>query len=727
MKTMDSLPQILGRSDKATNEQSSYVLEPVEIRLIADGKLANLADFAASSRLNATDPKGDTPLHIAARIGNLALCDLFIRSGADPGSLNHDRHTPADVAFAEGHGVAAQLLASLVARSSEPAAVVGREKNPEFEIATAGIETGTGHNFEVIQRLGPDHAADDLDDLLSFEAQTEPEEFFGQYTGETASGTFVAPVSSAPAVSDDEDGNWDLDLSSAQIAGEGIGSPTAPTADHGTENDFLKVRNRGRQSVKRAVVQTGTRLSIDSEICIAWAENILAKGWCSFGDIDGLVAFCEGNGDLEDLRINLQRTVEVAGVYLIEQNPESDIGLFDAGSDVSSDELVEAIQANLTRATRLPGTQRFNMEKADESRLVEPMVRTSKELHLGILASEPAIRLVLSIFGKVLEGSIEPRALTIRSLNLSRQEEAETAAFIRAGEALKAWSADGRILNGKRRRTALESLQALDLTVEFQHALISLLSKHEQYAAEARILCTLLSAFELATEKLILSHLPYVRRFASRNVGEGEDIEDVFQVTFMGLQRSIRRFDPERGYRFLIYATYWMRQALVRWRADEGSAIRVPVHRQEVLARLDRATDLLDVRVDGVISDRDIATGLGLSIQHVRQFRSIPRKSEYPENNEAWDDLLPPERFKDPTNEPDASRIVDDLLAELPERQAEIIRMRFGIGREAEMTLEEIGKLYGVTRERIRQIEAKALLFISHPVRKRLLQTLLGR
>jgi Ankyrin repeat len=103
MKVMDSLPQILGKNDQATNEPNSYVLEPVEIRLIADGKLANITDFAASSRLNATDPKGDAPLHTAARIGNPALCDLFIRSGADPGSLNHARQTPADVAFAEGN------------------------------------------------------------------------------------------------------------------------------------------------------------------------------------------------------------------------------------------------------------------------------------------------------------------------------------------------------------------------------------------------------------------------------------------------------------------------------------------------------------------------------------------------------------------------------------------------------------------------------------------------
>jgi RNA polymerase primary sigma factor len=170
MKIMDSLSQIIARSDQATNEHKSYALERFEIRLIADGKLVNLADFAQSSRLNATDPKGDTPLQLAARIGNLALCDLFIRSGADPWLLNHDRQTPADVASAEGHGFAAQLLSSLVARSLEPARVVGREKSPELEIATAGIETVTGHNIKVVQQVEPDNATDDLDNLLSTSA-----------------------------------------------------------------------------------------------------------------------------------------------------------------------------------------------------------------------------------------------------------------------------------------------------------------------------------------------------------------------------------------------------------------------------------------------------------------------------------------------------------------------------------------------------------------------------
>jgi len=318
MKIMDRLSRIFGSRDQTTSEQESHVLGPFEIRLIAEGKLEKLGEFAASSRLHVADPKGDTPLHLAARMGNLAVCDLFIRSGADIGALNHDQQTPAEVAFAEGHGLAAQLLSSLVARSTETETEPVNESEVSFyvESVVAGPDAVRENPFNVFPETEPADATDDLDDLLNFEAEAEPEEFFDQQTGDTASGTFVALVSSSPVVSDDEDGEWDLDLSPAPIAGEGIGSTAAAVADHGAESDFLQVRNRGRQSVKRAVVQTGTRVSIDPDLCHTWAEEILAKGWCSLNDIDSLVAHCKGNGDLEELRTNLRRNLEAAGFDL---------------------------------------------------------------------------------------------------------------------------------------------------------------------------------------------------------------------------------------------------------------------------------------------------------------------------------------------------------------------------------------------------------------------------
>lgn len=723
MKIMDRLSRILGSRDQATSEAESHVLRPFEIRLIAEGKLESLADFAASSRLHATDPKGDTPLHLAARMGNLAVCDLFIRSGADLGSLNHDRQTPVDLAFAEGHGFAAQLLSSLVTTS--PGTVDEYEGLSEIETAPIGTDAVPERRFIVVQETEPDDTTDDLDDLLSFESEADPEEFFGQHTGETASGTFVTLVSSAPAVSDDEDGNWDLDLSPAPIAGEGIGSSAALATDHGADSDFLKVRNRGRQSVKRAVIQTGTRMSIDPELCITWAEEILAKGRCSLDDIDRLVAHCEGNGDLEELRTNLRRNLEAAG-FDLDQATGHDAGLWDAVSDTSSDDLADAIEAALTRRTRLPGTQRFVMDKSEELQLLEPMMRAKQELQLGILASETAVKTILDVIESIRDGSRDPGFVSLRTITPSRPGDAETSDVMAAADALRSWHANGRVMDGKRRREALKALEALDLSLAFHKELVCRVEQFPACQAEASQLEAEILVFESATEHLIREHLPYVRRFASRNVEEGEDPEDVFQVAFMGLQRSTRRFDPERGYRFLIYATYWMRQAITRWRSDEGAAIRIPVHRNEKITKLDRALERLDVRVGGAVSDLELAEELEWTIDEVRQFRSILREAEYPESLDDWDDLLPEPSGVDVFDEAETERIVTDALAELPERQADVIRMRFGIGRDSDMTLEEIGQIYGVTRERIRQIEAKGLDRLSHPGRKRRLQELLG-
>ncbi|MGQ2909429.1 MAG: sigma-70 family RNA polymerase sigma factor [Aliihoeflea sp.] len=727
MKIMDKLSRIFGNRDQATSEPESHFLGPFEIRLIAEGKLERLAQFAASSRLHATDPKGDTPLHLAARMGNLAVCDLFIRSGVDPGALNHDRQTPAGVAFAEGHGLAAQLLSSLVEGSQETETVTVGEREISLVVETVVTRPDAvpEHHFAVMQETESADRTDDLDDLLTFEAEAEPEDFFDQYAGDTASGIFVAFVGSSPVVSDDEDGDWDLDLSSAPIAGEGIGSSAGVAADYGSESDFLQVRNRGRQSVKRAIVQTGTRMSIDPDLCFSWAEEILAKGHCSLDDIDRLVADSGGNGDLEELRINLQRNLEAAG-FDLDQVTGHDADRWDAVLDTSSDDLADAIEAALSRRTRLPGTQRFLMVKSEELQLLEPMMRAKQALQLGILASETAVETILDVMDSIRDGSRDPASVSLRTIIPSRPGHAETSEVMAAADALWSWHTTGRVMDGKRRRVALAALEALDLSLAFHKELVRRLEQFPARQAEASQLEAEILISESATEHLIREHLPYVRRFASRNVEKGEDPEDVFQVAFMGLQRSTKRFDPERGYRFLIYATYWMRQAVTRWRADEGAAIRIPVHRSEKITKLDRALERLDVRVGGAVSDFELGEELEWTINEVRQFRSIPREAEYPASLDDWDNLLTNPSEVDVFDQAETERIVTDALADLPEREADVIRMRFGIGRDSDMTLEEIGQIYGVTRERIRQIEARGLDRLSHPGRKRRLQELLG-
>lgn len=701
------------------------ILSLDEIRLIEEGTVERLEAFVASERVNAADSDGNTPLHIAARTGNLPLCDLFIRGGADPNSLNRDQKTPAELAGEFGHLLLGRLLKSFVL--AQPEAPSGEAKADRSTAIDVRISTPLLAR-DTASLVGGDAATNELDELPRFEAEEAAEEFFQRTDGRAPSVELIAQVIPGTLVTIEEAGSWELDTSPSSILGEGIRSdvvaqPVQAQGDH----DFLKVRHRGRQSTRQAVVQAGTHLSIPYNYCKAWSDDVIAKGHARTSDIEALITECRGNGDFCDLFVSLRRNIEASGLSVLDGEETSSDCLWDAATELDGTELAELVQAVLTRATQLPGTQRFIMDTNDERRLTGQLTRARQSLDLCVLASDTAMRLVLSIFARVIEGSIEPRSLTARSLKLLQRSDPETEGFIKAGESLKAWTANGRVMHGKDRREALAAIETLELTVEFQHALTSLMSKHEQFLDDANQIRSALSSYEEISERFLLEHLPYARRFASRNVGIDEDPEDVFQVTFIGLQRAIRRFDPERGYRFLIYATYWMRQGLLRWRADEGSAIRVPVHRQEDLARLDDAAERLDIRFDGNLSHQTLAAELSLPVEHVKRLRDIPRLPIYIDASDDWDFIFVPEGTDDPTSQTEAVAIVESLLADLPERQADVIRMRFGIGRDAEMTLEEIGKLFGVTRERIRQIEAKALRTLSHPGRLRHLQAVLGR
>ncbi|WP_328824649.1 sigma-70 family RNA polymerase sigma factor [Mesorhizobium neociceri] len=700
-------------------------LDLAEIRLIADNRTEQLAGFASSPRVHAVDPKGDTPLHIAARMGNLALCDLFIRSGADPGARNHDRQSPADVASAEGHLIAAQLLFSLVGGPHVDTSRVVLAEVPRGDVGFTDEHALPSPAVEPAP-FEPDEDQIALDDRLNFEPEEDAEHYFDRSAGDSASGTFVALVTSSPTDSTATDVDWEIELSSAQIAGDGIGSEAAITPDHGGEHDFLKVGNRGRQSTRRAVVSSGTRLSIDPEYCLTWAAEILEKRYFSSEDLDTLISLCEGNGETDDLRFNLIQLLERAGLELFDEAIASGDILWDIRSDVSTDGLAEAIEAAFSRATRLPGTRRFDMDKSDEARLLAPLLRAKQQLQLWILSCEPAVKAVLGAIDKVLDGSWKPDMVTMRPLLPSRPENAETAAFSNAGQILRSWNSGGRVMDGRRRREALEALETLDLSPTFHNAIMRVLAQYEPYIEASHNLDGLISAFEMAIERLILEHLPYARRFAARSVEEGEDPEDVFQVAFLGLQRASRRFDPERGHRFIVYSTFWMRQALARWRADEGAIVRIPVHRHQKLTELDRTVEKLEGTHGRFPTVPELVAELGWDTGEVEQLLCIPRHHSGTHVFEDWDGAISTPDQEVALCQMEIARIVSEALAELPDRQADVVSMRFGIGREDEMTLEEIGQVYGVTRERIRQIEAKAFRYLTNPGRIRGLKSLLG-
>ena len=728
MRFVDRLSR-LARRGKVSEEVPDELLTPIEVRLITNNLTKDLVTFAGTSRLHSTDPKGDTPLHIAARIGNLAICDLFISAGADAAAQNNDRQTPADLALSEGHLIAAQLLTSLVENSlvdtSQTMPTLTKDAQDETPVPICRtLETSLVNSRTVGQE--PVEQFFDLDDILDFHPEIDPEEFFDNSSGKTVSGTFVALVKVPWTEPNDANADWEIDLSPGQVVGEGIDSEASlePTKDG--DNDFLKVRKRGRRSIKRATLQSGTRISIETVDCLAWTSAVVERGSFNSEDIFNLVSLAKGNGDFDDMCSNLQRTLEAAGLDVVDDIYTQFESGWDTKSNVSVEELAEAVSAALTRATRPPGTQRFNIDKALEMRLLEPMVRAKQEMQLAILACEPATEIIISRVDDVLLGDTDPSSITMRSVVPTRPEHQETKEFFEAAETLKAWGINGRVMDGKRRREALKALEALDLKLSFHKHLLESLAELPATSTASLHLDTLISTFESAVERLILEHLPHARRFAARNVEEGEDPEEVFQVAFIGLQRSTRRFDPERGHRFVIYSTFWMKQALARWRADEGSLIRIPVHRYQKLTELDNACETLNLKLRRDPTAVEIAEALGWNVQHVNAFLQIPRQSNDMSSFDEWPGaILEPEQ-EELVDQAATLKLASEALAQIEERQAEIIRMRFGIGGDEEMTLEEIGQIYGVTRERIRQIEGKGLRKLSRPDSKRRTQKQVG-
>ncbi|MDO9520108.1 MAG: sigma-70 family RNA polymerase sigma factor [Pseudohongiella sp.] len=700
-----------------------------EIDLILSGNIKSMAAFIESRRINLLSKNGDTPLHFAARAGNLAICDLLIQNGADPESLNYNMQTAAEVAFAEGHVVAAELLHSLIAK---PQCV---DVSELFDnLCNTNNQLASSEKIDIPESIIANEATtaavathdDNLDFVLDFEPEKNPEDFFVQSVGETARGYFVAHAGSATAISEDKEADWELDLSPAPIEGEGITSDHSTTTNSAAEYDFLKVSNRGRQSAKHTVVQSSTNLSITPLECINWAREVLLKGFYTPDDLDVLSTLCNGNGDPTELNCNLKRTLEISGIEIASHDIEQQIGLENIKSEISVDELAQAIEATLTRATKLPGTQLFAMDKAIERQLIAPFVREKQELQLTILNCEAAVDLILDVIDSIRNGTRDPKFTSFKTILPDSNDHTETEEFFAAGETLKSWCAQGCAQDGRQRREAVTALAALELSSAFHKELVNLLEQRLEHQEQASRLHNQILLFERATEHLVSEHLPYVRRFSSRNVEENEDPEDVFQVAFLGLQRSIRTFDPERGTRFVVYCAVWMRQSITRWRADEGAAIRIPAHRYEDLAKLDSTINKLAILTNSIIFDYALANELGWSTEVVRQFRGIPREAVYLERIADWDNLMPEVENTTDSEHHETKIIVAEALSILTERQAAVIRMRFGIGQSSEMTLEEIGQVFGLSRERIRQIESGALARLSLPSRQAQFRELLG-
>lgn len=696
-----------------------------ELVELIQGQESCIDQIILASRTHAIDGKGDTALHICAAQGRLQFCDRLIRAGSDPSLPNNHGLRPHDRARENGHEVAAAQLESLL-----PNKVPIESKIEAIEASKEG--GAEGDDRLILLESAPvsieieNSAEDDLD--WEFEGEEDATDFHdGQLIEDYDDDTFLFE-GRVESLSDEDGADFDFDqvsLKRISIQGSGIikiAVPTARNAETATFRSFLEgQRGRGGKAHSRLTKHFAIeRADVDD-----WVDELLQKGRCDAEMIDALVSNVRGSFSYEALFANVFFEMSALGaMHDGEEQAFLDECEYPQGSIDRSD-VADLLQSILSGSNIKPGVEAFALSRRAEESLFNRISDCERKISSVLVSSELLLSVVVMLGEQMCRGQIKPETVSELEIHPMRQTEDGDAlsASLPYLTAYLALLADGDETDKDRKAAedAVASMKLSGIGVELicrgLEGNASVDDARETLAEQAALRRSL---FEAAS----VSQLTQLRRVAARFPVEELEEDDLFQDGYFGLAKSVEKFEAGRGNRLATYSQYGIRQSIGRAVGDSKSVIRIPVHFASKIRQFDR----FDEGQRGGISRDDylgaLIKALQIELEEVHKIESVLRfPIEFDESH--CSDL---ENESDPLSgvlDEQRKEVIQDFLEDLPERWADIIVRRFGLDRDNEMTLEQIGQIYSVTRERIRQIEAKALKWLRHPIRTKLLRELL--
>lgn len=689
--------------------------------LSAGSILAVRAALARSPNLDARDVSGRTPLIIAAANGHTECARLLLDAGSDPAATDLLGYNALEHAARAGHAQLASILSEYVSQAAQPERALDEEvaekpfcgaADPQPSPSAGG--SGGSHEPTPAESSAAAHSSgfpsSELDLWIEDEQPPEPQPDVSVLARAEAVQELLS--GSAGTFDDEEWSDTALSLPPVRTLHlKGRTSLEAASVARASlaaaiENGFLLLPESERGELDEEAIQILERLASDAGLSLAdpedpWIASVPA------GDVPRSVM-------LELLAREFASRMDQLGTRPAIENE------LDKLTGLTRDQ-----EESIWRAMDQTAGE-ISLELARSPAAVEFILAADAQVERGILAFSFVSRLQTQAAG----GADSPSEEEDNSDGGEDEGVLLPVEYERGMEEARQLSkiqARGNPTGSEISRCA-RALQGCLFSLEFLSWMSAELARKQGGCEAATVIATGCARIGKLRQRMVSIHLGHVQRFAKRFAERGLDLDDLFQEGAMGLLRAVELFDTGRGIRFWTYATWWVRQSISRALDDKAELIRVPVHVREKLRQLRRIQERSSIRGEGTLSPSEIADCIGISTNLAKQLlaggerqfgteslddaalNELERKGERP-----FDDPAPYRQAA----QAELSRIVSRMLLDLDPRAERVLRLRFGLGLDEEHTLEEVGQEFGVTRERVRQIEAKALRKLAHPVRSR--------